>query len=63
MPPYRLAPHVTFAYRPDGLGSEAIIPIVWPVDEILLVESLVGKPRHVVHGRWRLLSNQRCACD
>lgn len=50
--PFR--PHVTIRYRPDGRGTEAIDPISWRVDQILLVESVVGAGRHVEHGRWPL---------
>ena len=47
-------PHVTINYRGDGLGARKTEPIEWTVDEILLVESLVGKTTHEEHGRWRL---------
>lgn len=47
-------PHLTINYRRDGYGNESISPIGWRVDEILLVESVVGETRHVVHGRWAL---------
>jgi RNA 2',3'-cyclic 3'-phosphodiesterase len=29
-------------------------PIGWTVDEIILMESVVGKTTHVEHGRWPL---------
>jgi len=29
-------------------------PIGWTVDEIILMESIVGKTTHVEHGRWPL---------
>lgn len=47
-------PHVTINYAGDRLRAERIAPIGWTVDEILLVESVVGKTTHVVHGRWPL---------
>lgn len=47
-------PHVTINYRGDRLGSQKIEPIGWTVDEILLVESVVGKTTHIEHSRWRL---------
>lgn len=50
-------PHVTINYRGDRLGSRKIDPIGWTVEEMLLVESVVGQTRHVVHGRWPLLSD------
>ena len=46
--------HVTIDYRGDGRGSEAVAALGWTVDEMLLVESLVGEGRHIVHGRWSL---------
>lgn len=49
------APHVTLAYRRDGRGDALLPrPIGWRVEEILLVESVVGEGRHVVHARRRL---------
>lgn len=47
-------PHVTINYRGDRLRAQKIAPIGWTVDEILLVESVVGKATHVEHGRWPL---------
>lgn len=47
-------PHVTINYAGDRLRAEKIAPIGWTVDEILLVESVVGKATHVEHGRWPL---------
>lgn len=46
--------HITINYRGDAIGPEAIAPIEWTAREILLVESVVGEARHVVHGRWHL---------
>lgn len=48
-------PHLTINYRGDRLGSQKIVPIGWPVESILLVESVVGKASHVEHSRWSLL--------
>jgi len=61
VPPYRFVPHITLAYHRDGLGTEAIIPIICQVEEVVLVESVVGQARHVVHGRWRLDARVPCA--
>lgn len=47
-------PHVTINYKADGLGNEAISPIGWTVEDIILVESVYGEKRHVEHGRWPL---------
>ena len=50
-------PHVTINYRGDRLGSRKMDPIGWTVDEILLVESVVGQTRHILHGRCPLRSH------
>ncbi len=47
-------PHITINYRGDRLRAETIPPIGWTVDEIVLVESVIGKTLHVEHGRWPL---------
>lgn len=52
-------PHVTINYAGDRLGAQKIAPIGWTVDEILLVESVVGKTTHVVHGRWPLRGTEQ----
>lgn len=51
-------PHLTINYRDDRQGSRKIEPIGWTVEEILLVESVVGKTTHVVHGRWPLTGRE-----
>ena len=47
-------PHVTINYRGDRLGAQKIATIGWIVEEILLIESVVGKATHILHGRWPL---------
>ncbi len=47
-------PHVTINYRGDPFAAQKMPPIGWLVDEILLVESVVGRTTHIVHGRWPL---------
>lgn len=47
-------PHLTINYGGDRLGAQKIAPIGWTVEDILLVESVVGQTRHIVHGQWRL---------
>lgn len=44
--------HLTINYRRDDRGDDAIEPIAWCVDEVLLIESPHGQARHVTHGRW-----------
>lgn len=46
--------HLTINYRRDGMGGEAIRPFDWCVDEVVVIESISGQSRHVVHGRWPL---------
>lgn len=40
-------PHMTMAYGKATLPFEAIKPVAWPVEEVLLVHSLLGKTRHI----------------
>lgn len=47
-------PHLTINYKDDRQGGRKTEPIGWTVDEILLIESVVGQTRHVEHGRWPL---------
>lgn len=45
----------SLAYRRDGRGDALLPrPIGWRGEEIMLVESIVGEGRHVVHARGRL---------
>ena len=47
-------PHVTINYKGDRLNAQKMPVIGWTVEEIILMESVVGKTTHVEHGRWRL---------
>lgn len=47
-------PHVTINYHGDRLNAQKIAPIGWTVEEIILMESVVGKTSNVEHGRWAL---------
>jgi len=47
-------PHVTINYKGDRLNAQKMAPIGWMVEEIILMESIVGKTTHVEHGRWPL---------
>lgn len=51
------APHLTLSYdAPDRLGSTAIEPVAWRIDELLLVVGGASSPYHYdVLGRWPLL--------
>lgn len=59
--PYRFHPHVTLDYRHGIAGDVAIDPISWRVEDIRLIESVVGETRHVEHGRWALGGMDRAA--
>ncbi|MPZ40514.1 MAG: 2'-5' RNA ligase [Rhizobiales bacterium] len=49
-------PHVTVLYRQDArpFEEQPIGPIGWTVREFVLVQSLVGRERHIRLGRWPL---------
>lgn len=52
---YDFHPHITLAYRRDGLGNGAILPISWRVEDFCLIESVHGEGRHIEHARFPLL--------
>ena len=47
-------PHMTLGYRDEPAFSRAIDPILWQVEELVLVHSHVGETRHDIIGRWTL---------
>lgn len=48
-------PHMTLAHGHQWCtGTEAIDPISWRADELVLIESHVGAGRHVTRGTWSL---------
>ena len=51
-----LSPHVTLSYDFSDVSEMTIEPIGWTVQEFILVESLIGKHRHLRKGRWPLQS-------
>lgn len=50
----RFTPHVTLAYDDQLVPPQALEPLGWRVDELVLVHSLLGRHQHVVLGRWPL---------
>lgn len=54
LPSYRFDPHVTLAYGNHIVGDVGIDPISWRVEDIRLIESIVGTATHVEHGRYAL---------
>lgn len=50
----QIKPHVTIAYPERQIAEQAIRPIRWTVDEIVLIRSLRGQTRHIVLQRQAL---------
>lgn len=50
----RFIPHVTLLYDDQLLRALPVEPIVWRVNEFVLVDSLIGQTRHVPLARWSL---------
>jgi len=50
----RFSPHVTLAYDRSFTTSRAVDPISWHPDEVVLVESWVGRTQHLRVGSWDL---------
>jgi 2'-5' RNA ligase len=48
------APHITLMYADRRVGTDAIAPIRWTVNEFVLVHSLLGKTIYQPLGRWPL---------
>jgi len=53
-PHWSFNPHITLLYKPREKTGEAIMPISWRADEIVLVHSLIGLARHIVLDRVKL---------
>lgn len=49
-------PHMTLIYGSSPLPRQAVAPLQWPVRELVLVESLIGRGQHRYLGRWPLLA-------
>lgn len=47
-------PHMTLGYRDEAAFTRSIDPILWQVEELVLVHSHVGETRHDIVGRWDL---------
>lgn len=54
----RFKPHVTLLYDHKYVAPQPVEPVRWTVSELVLVDSLVGKSKHIVLGRWPLRSRQ-----
>lgn len=55
---YRFGAHMTLGYRRGSSFTQAIAPIGWEADELMLIDSHVGRTRHEVLGRWALGSEE-----
>ena len=51
---YSYSPHMTVAYRNGSSSTQPIDPVGWTVDELVLIDSHVGRGHHEVLGRWKL---------
>jgi 2'-5' RNA ligase len=47
-------PHVTLLYDERGVDFQAVEPIVWTVNDFVLIHSLRGQSRYIELGRWPL---------
>lgn len=46
------SPHVTLSYDFCDFPERSIEPIIWTVRQFFLIESLLGKHRHIEHNCW-----------
>lgn len=49
-------PHITLLYGNEFMFSTEIDPVIWTVEDFLLIDSVVGETKHVEIGRWPLVS-------
>lgn len=50
-------PHVTLAYKCSATpGTVPVLPVSWRATNIVLIQSLVGRHRHVHLARWALVA-------
>lgn len=47
-------PHMTLIYGSSALERQPVPSLCWPVNELVLVHSLLGQGKHRHLGRWRL---------
>jgi 2'-5' RNA ligase len=52
-------PHISLLYDAHEPRTEAIMPISWKAEEIVLIHSLVGLTKHVELDRWPLIEQPR----
>jgi 2'-5' RNA ligase len=50
----RFNPHLTLLYGNELMFETEIDPIIWRVEDFVLIDSVVGERKHVEMGRWTL---------
>jgi 2'-5' RNA ligase len=53
-------PHMTLIYGSSTLQRQPVSPLQWRVQELVLVESLIGRSQHRHLGRWPLQVESGC---
>jgi 2'-5' RNA ligase len=61
--PENFRPHMTLGYGPQFRERRTIGPIAWLADQIVLIESWVGRGRHRTVGSWPLLPRAQYELD
>jgi 2'-5' RNA ligase len=61
--PENFRPHMTLGYGPRSRHRRTIGPIAWLADQIVLIESWVGKNRHRIVASWPLLPPRQGSFD
>ncbi len=51
---WSFSPHMTLGYRDEPAFARSIDPIVWQVEQLVLIHSHVGETRHDIIGCWDL---------
>ena len=54
---YRFTPHMTFLHREGTPFTRPIDPIVWRVEELVLIDNLIGSARQDLIGHWPLIGD------
>jgi 2'-5' RNA ligase len=51
----RSTPHMTLLYDDRSIPEQFVEPVVWTVQEFVLIRSLMGQSHHIEFDRWPLL--------
>jgi len=63
---YRFNPHMTLLYREGTPFSQMAAPFAWPVQQFVLIHSLLGRTRHEPLASWELTGRHedlRLVCE